>query len=183
MRLLLKQYRFLTIVMAATLSLLILRPATGLAILRLAERNFVSFVVILTPVFVLVGLMDTWIDRQTIVRLMGNRSGPRGAVLALMIGAITAVPSYALLPMAGILLRKGSRISNVLIFVCSSSSIRIPLLLFEASSLGIGFTLVRLAANMVGIFLIALITNKLLSNAEQEQIYQNAARTDHQVIG
>lgn len=53
----------------------------------------------------------------------------------------TAVPLYALLPVAGVLLKKGCRVSNVLIFLCTSASIRIPLLFFEISSLGAPFTL------------------------------------------
>ena len=54
----------------------------------------------------------------------------------------TAVPLYALLPVAGVLLKKGCRVSNVLIFLCASASIRIPLLFFEISSLGAPFTLI-----------------------------------------
>ena len=54
----------------------------------------------------------------------------------------TAVPLYALLPVAGVLLKEGCRVSNVLIFLCASTSIRIPLLFFEISSLGAPFTLI-----------------------------------------
>jgi uncharacterized membrane protein YraQ (UPF0718 family) len=46
------------------------------------------------------------------IRMMGNRSGLRGALIAFLLGTVTAVPLYALLPVAGTLLRKGSRIST-----------------------------------------------------------------------
>jgi hypothetical protein len=69
-------------------------------------------------------------------KIMGDKSGARGALVALLLGVVTAVPLYALMPVAGVLLKKGSKIRNVLIFLCASASIRIPLLLFEISSLG-----------------------------------------------
>lgn len=70
---------------------------------------------------------------------------------------ITAVPLYVLLPVAGALLKKGSRVSNVLIFLCTSVSIRIPLLFFEISSLGVSFTLIRFGLNLLVVFAIAFI--------------------------
>lgn len=63
--------------------------------------------------------------------MMGDRSGLSGMGISLLLGMLTAVPVYALLPIAGLLLKKGGRISNVLIFLCSSVSIRIPLLLLR----------------------------------------------------
>ena len=95
-------------------------------------------------------------------------------VVAILTGMITAVPLYALLPVAGVLLKKGSRISNVLLFLCTSTSIRIPLLLFEISSLGIQFTLIRFALNICVVIIIAFIVERLLSERDKELIYENA---------
>ena len=91
-----------------------------------------------------------------------------------MSGMITAVPLYALLPVAGVLLKKGSRVSNVLIFLCTSVSIRIPLLFFEISSLGVSFTLIRFGLNLLVVFAIAFIIEKLLSDQDKKTIYENA---------
>lgn len=128
----------------------------------------------LTPIFVCIGLMDIWIERDTMIKLMGEKSGFRGVFIALLLGVITAIPLYALLPVAGVLLKKGSRISNVLLFLCSSASIRIPLLLFEISSLGWRFTFVRFGLNIIVVFAIAFIIEKLLTDADKKAIYENA---------
>ena len=90
-----------------------------------------------------------------------------------MLGVATAVPLYALLPVAGVLLKKGSRISNVLLFLCASASIRIPLLLFEVSSLGWQFTFARFCLNIVVVFAIAFIIEKLLSDTDKKMIEEN----------
>ena len=113
--------------------MLFARPETGMTAFSFTERNFLNFVVMLAPVFILIGLMDVWIEREAMIRIMGSQSGLHGALLAFLLGTVTAVPLYALLPVAGVLLKKECRISNVLIFLCSSASVRVPLLLFEIS--------------------------------------------------
>lgn len=72
--------------------------------------------------------------------------------------------------MAGTLLKKGANFSNVLIFIGAWSTTKIPLLLFEASSLGWEFTIVRLIINIVGILVIANITNKMLNKEDKDEI-------------
>ena len=173
-----KKYKLLFAVFAISLSVFIIRPETGITALCFTGRNIINFVVILVPVFILIGLMDVWITRETMIRLMGNRSGLHGALLAFLLGAVTAVPIYALLPVAGILLKKGCRVSNVLIFLCSSAGVRLPLLLFEISSLGWKFTMVRFSANIIAVFAIAFITNGILSATDKEQIYENASKQE-----
>ena len=125
--------------------------------------NFLNFLFMLTPIFICIGLMDVWIDRETMIKIMGEKSGFRGVLVALLLGVITAVHLYALLPVAGVLLKKGSKVSNVLIFLNSSASIRIPLLLFEISSLGWQFTFARFGLNIIVVFIIAFIIEKMLS--------------------
>lgn len=149
-------------------------PQIGKTALVFSVKNVINFLFILTPVFVCIGLMDVWVEREKMIRIMGADSGIKGIVVAMLSGMITAVPLYALLPVAGVLLKKGSRISNVLIFLCASASIRIPLLFFEISSLGAPFTLSRFGLNLLVVFAIAFIIEKLLSDQDKKTIYENA---------
>lgn len=173
MKKLIKKYWLLTAVIATNLITLIFYPQTGIDALSFTGKNFFNFLFILTPIFICIGLMDVWIERDTMIRIMGEKSGFKGVLVALLLGVITAVPLYALLPVACVLLKKGSRISNVLIFLCSSASIRIPLLLFEISSLGWQFTFARFGLNIVVVFAIAFIIEKMLSEADKKAIYEN----------
>ena len=173
MKKVIRKYKFLIAVLALNLLILAVSPKTGIAAFCFTQRYLLNFVLILTPIFILIGLMDVWVERELMIRIMGNRSGLRGALIAFLLGSVTAVPLYALLPVAGVLLRKGSRISNVLIFLCSSASVRVPLLLFEVSSLGWKFTLVRFAANIVVVFAIAIIIDRILSTKDKEHIYES----------
>ena len=87
--------------------------------------------------FLCVGLMDVWVEKEKMIKIIGEKSGLTGKVLSLFMGMLTAVPIYALLPIAGLLMKKGRQdFQRTAIFLCSSVSIRIPLLLFETSALG-----------------------------------------------
>jgi len=174
MKKLLKKYWFLSAVIVVNLIVLFFQTQTGINAMRFTGRNTLNFLFMLTPIFICIGLMDVWIERDAMIKIMGENSGFKGILVALMLGVVTAVPLYALLPVAGVLLKKGSRISNVLLFLCASASIRIPLLLFEVSSLGWQFTAIRLGLNVVVVFAIAFIIDKLLSDADKEMIYKNA---------
>lgn len=171
-----RKYRFLSIVLSVNLILLFLEPETGQQSLSFTAKNFISFLFMLTPVFVCIGLLDEWVDRDTMIKIMGEKSGIKGILIAFFFGIITAVPFYALLPIAAVLIKKRSRLSNVLIFICSSASIRIPLLLFEVSSMGFQFMLVRLILNICVVFIISFLIDMLLNNKDKDEIYHNAAK-------
>ena len=130
----------------------------------------------LVPIFVCMGLMDVWIERETMVRIMGEKSGLKGALIAIAFGMLTAVPIYALLPIVGLLLKKGCRLSNVLLFLCASEDIRIPLLLFEMSSFGWQFTFLRFGLNFVAVVVFSLAIERILTKADKQGIYDNVPR-------
>lgn len=174
MKKLLKKYWFLAAVIIVNLAVLIFQPQMGITALRFTGKNFLNFLFMLTPIFICIGLMDIWIERDTMIKIMGKKSGVGGVLVALLLGVVTAVPLYALLPVAGVLLKKGSQIFNVLLFLCASASIRIPLLLFEISSLGFWFTFVRFGLNIMVVFAISFIIERLLSDTDKQAIYENA---------
>jgi len=101
---------------------------------------------------------------------MGENSGFIGVAIAFFLGSAAAGPLYAAFPVAGILLKKGSKLSNVLIFIGAWSTTKIPLLLFEASSLGWKFMVLRFVINIPGIALIAYLTEKFIKTEKPAYI-------------
>lgn len=133
--------------------------------------SFMEMVMVLPPVFILLGLLDVWVKRETMVKMMGKGSGMTGILLAFLLGSAAAGPLYAAFPVALILLRKGSSFRNVLIFIGAWSTTKIPLLLFEAASMGLTFTLIRFSLNIIGILGIAWISEKVLGQKELDAIH------------
>jgi uncharacterized membrane protein YraQ (UPF0718 family) len=95
-----RKYWFITLAVLLTAGALLFYPQTGMTALSFSGRNFLNFLFMLTPIFICIGLMDVWIERDTMVKIMGEKAGFRGVIIALLLGMITAVPLYALLPVA-----------------------------------------------------------------------------------
>ncbi|GAB1410052.1 hypothetical protein MASR1M90_12060 [Desulfovibrionales bacterium] len=125
----------------------------------LAWNNVLEMLSFLPPIFVLLGLLDVWIDRETMMKYMENNSGLRGNLLAFILGSAAAGPLYAAFPMAGVMLKKSASMMNVFIFIGAWSTTKVPLIMFETATLGFRFMILRLGFNIVGIIIIAKILN------------------------
>lgn len=68
-------------------------------------------------------------------------------------------------------MKKGVKLTNILIFIGAWLTTKIPMFLFELSSLGSKFAITRLIVNIPGILLIAYIIDHLLSEEEKVKIY------------
>ena len=152
-----KRYKIFLFFSGVSVALLFLTPATGWKALDLTWDNTLEMLSFLPPIFVLLGLLDVWVDRETMMQYMGDNSGLRGSLLAFILGSAAAGPLYAAFPMAGILIKKGARILNVFIFIGAWSTTKIPLIMFETATLGFRFMALRLVFNIVGIIIIAKI--------------------------
>lgn len=170
-----KRYRFFIILLVINTVIIVVKPDIGLKSLQLTKSNALEMLSILPPVFILLGLLDVWVKRETMIKFMGEKSGIIGVLLAFLLGSAAAGPLYAAFPVAAVLLKKGSKFSNVLIMIGAWSTTKIPLLLFEASSMGIKFMITRFILNIFGIAIIAYTVEKLLSKREIDKIYNNAA--------
>lgn len=166
-----KRYGTFFILLAAGLAAGFAFPAIGQKTLTNTLGSFKEMLSVLPPIFILLGLLDVWVDRATMMKYTGKGSGLKGALIAFLLGSAAAGPLYAAFPFAAIMLKKGSSLTNVLIFVGAWSTTKIPLLAFEAASMGLKFMLVRLALSLIGIPLIAFITEKTLNQQQQDEIY------------
>ncbi|NLI96050.1 MAG: permease, partial [Synergistaceae bacterium] len=102
--------------------------------------------------------------------LIGEKSGLLGAGLSIFLGAFAAGPLYLAFPIAETLLRKGTGLFNVFLFVGAWSTMKIPMLMFEMQSLGLKFAFVRYAMSALGIFWIAWAVEKALGEKGQREL-------------
>jgi uncharacterized membrane protein YraQ (UPF0718 family) len=169
-----KRYKVFIILAALNLVIGLISPEIGLKSISLTKSNVLEMLSIIPPVFVLLGLLDVWVKRETMVKYMGKGSGMVGVLIAFFIGSAAAGPLYAAFPVAGVLLRKGSSVTNVYIMLGAWSTTKIPLLLFEASSMGLKFTGIRFGMSIIGITVIAVLMEKLLPQEEKDEMVRRA---------
>ncbi len=137
-----------------------------------------TMLLVLPPIFLLLGLLDVWVPRATMIRFMGSGSGIKGPLIAFALGSAAAGPLYGAFPVAAMLMKKGASFTNILIFIGAWSTTKIPMLLFEMQALGYRFALSRLAIDIVGIVLIALALKAVVPQKEVDRIYRQAMMMD-----
>lgn len=137
--------------------------------------SFKEMVLVLPPIFILLGLLDVWVHKDVMITHMGPESGIRGIILAFFLGSAAAGPLYGAFPVAAILMKKGARFRNVLIFIGAWSTTKIPMFLFEMASLGKTFAITRLLVDIPGIIIIAWIIEKIMNKDEIEDIYNKVS--------
>lgn len=167
----LKRYRVFLILFTINLVISLVMPEIGLTTFSNTAGNIKEMISVIPPIFILLGLLDVWVDRATMIKYTGKSSGIKGILISFLLGSAAAGPLYAAFPVATVMLKKGSSIFNVLVFLGAWSTTKIPLLTFEAASLGMRFMLTRLALSVIGILVIALLTDKTLTDEEREEIY------------
>ena len=146
----------------------------GLAAIDTVGFSFKEMMMVLPPIFVLLGLLDVWVPKDTMVKFMGEGSGIIGILLAFLLGSAAAGPLYGAFPVASVFMKKGVKFTNILIFIGAWSTTKLPLILFELAAMGPQFTLTRFMVNIPGILLIAYIVRKSLSEKDIEVMYANA---------
>jgi uncharacterized membrane protein YraQ (UPF0718 family) len=167
----LKRYRLVIITLIIVTIITLINREIGLAAIKITGYSLKEMLTIIPPIFILLGLLDVWIPRETMIKYMGEHSGIRGIILAFIIGSAAAGPLYAAFPVAAVFMRKGVKFSNVLIFIGAWSTTKIPMFLFEMSSLGAKFAVTRLLIDIPGIIIIAYILTKMVSEKEIHDIY------------
>ncbi|MCX7827803.1 MAG: permease [Thermanaerothrix sp.] len=163
MRKALTRYRFFLVVAFAVAAIWIYKPSIGASALRLSAQNLLEMLSVIPPIFVLLGLLDVWVDRSTMIRFTGHGSGLRGVLVSFLLGSAAAGPLYAAFPVAEVMMAKGASLFNVLVFLGAWSTTKVPLLMFEMANLGYKFALVRLAMSVAGIVLMARLISFMLA--------------------
>lgn len=146
----------------------------ALSALSSASFQFLSMLKIVPPIFLLIGLLDIWVPRETMMKLMGEDSGILGILIAFIIGTMSAGPLVGAFPVAQIMLKKGARYSNVLFFLMIWASAKLPILFFQATTLGLTFTLI-VNITLIVVYLVGTkVIEGLLKPHEKAQIYKLA---------
>jgi uncharacterized membrane protein YraQ (UPF0718 family) len=178
MKTLLRRYAAVLVTAAGFMVFLLLLPSYRTKAVEIISFQAETMLLVIPPIFVLLGLLDVWVPREQMVRYMGPGSGVKGGILAFLLGSFAAGPLYGAFPVAAVLMKKGAGFSNIMIFIGAWSTTKVPMLLFESSALGVRFTLSRLAIDIVGIIVIAMAIKALLPKKEIENLYRRAEKID-----
>ncbi len=129
---------------------------------------FVDMIIFLPFIFILIGLIDVWIPREKIENHIGNGSGLKGSFLIILFAMLQAGPLYGAFPISYLLWKKGCSIRNIFIYLGAFSTIKLPMLVFEVSFLGLNFSLIRSIITLPVFILIAWLMELYLKDKNFE---------------
>jgi len=118
---------------------------------------------ILPGAFILIGLFEVWVKRETVERHLGEESGIRGYIWAILLAGTTVGGIYIAFPIAYSLFNKGARLSVIFTYLGAAAICRVPMSIFEASFLGIKFTAIRLLVSLPLIIVTSMLLGKYLT--------------------
>jgi len=135
--------------------------------------NFLSFLAdmlkILPFAFVLIGLFEVWIKREAVEKHLGDESGIMGYIWAILLAGTIVGGLYVALPIANSLFNKGAKLSIVFTYIGAAAIARVPMTVFEASFVGVKFTLIRLLVSLP----LVIVTSIALGNYLTKKNYRN----------
>jgi len=132
-------------------------------------RDFsVEMLKILPCAFILIGLFEVWVKRETVEKHFGEKSGIRGYIWAVLLAGTTVGGLYVAFPVAYSLYSKGAKLSVIFTYIGASAICRVPMTIFEASFLGIKFTAIRLLVSLT----LVIVTSILLGNYLTKRNYK-----------
>jgi len=170
-----KRYSFFLIAFLMTLIITLINKDIGLNSFDIAFSSFKQMVSVVPPIMLMLGLMDVWVPRETMMKYMGDNSGFTGIFLAILIGSVAAGPMYAAFPFTTVLLRKGVKFSNIIIFMNAWCVTKISTLIFELTALGFEFTFARFLINLPGVIIMGYLVEALMPKNELDRLYANNA--------
>lgn len=130
----------------------------------------VSLVKIIPCAFILVGLFEVWVKREVIEKHLGKESGILGYFWAILLGGVTIGPMLVALPVAQALHKKGASMRVIFTYLGASATCRIPMTIFEATCVGVKFTIVRYAVSIPLLIIFAAVYGRLLDNRNYDKL-------------
>ena len=138
-------------------------------------HNFTSFAVemfkILPGAFILIGLFEVWVKRETVEKHLGEKSGFKGYLWVILLSGTLVGGLYLAFPVAYSLYSKGAKLSVIFTYLGAAAICRVPMTVFEASFLGIKFTVIRWLVSLP----LVIITSMLLGNYLARRGYKLSA--------
>ena len=107
---LIKRYRLFLALLLINIFLIIFFRDIGIKTVGIAKSNLLDMLSVLPPIFILIGLLDSWVKRETMVKYMGKGSGIVGILLGFFIGSAAAGPLNGHFPVAEDNIKKGRQL-------------------------------------------------------------------------
>ncbi len=141
----------------------------GVGIFENFYSFFLTMIKFIPAVFLLIGLFDVWVEKELIEKHLGEDSGFMAYLWALILASTTVGGLYVAFPLAAAIYKKGASPRIIFTYLGAAAVCRIPMTLFEASYVGVKFTVLRWVISIPLIIFSSILLEKLISG-EMEKL-------------
>jgi uncharacterized membrane protein YraQ (UPF0718 family) len=111
---------------------------------------------------------EVWVKQETVSHYLGKRAGLKGHLWAIVLAGMVVGPLYVSFPLAYAIMQKGARMGVVFTYIGASVICRIPMAIFEASFLGLKFTVIRFSVSLPMVLITSIAVEKLFEHHQKE---------------
>lgn len=146
--------------------------ATGNPLGERVARSMLAFgptmLAVLPAAFVIIGLFEIWVPRAVVERHVGKDRGILSYIWAVVLAGTTVGGIYVSFPVALALRHKGAGMGFIMAYISLSGVARIPMTVFELSTLGPAFTIIRYAVSVPLVVIVSHLWGKRLEGRGYE---------------
>lgn len=125
--------------------------------LKKAWKSFENILPQLLEILIIIGILLSILQPETISRLVGAESGWFGMVIASLIGSITLLPGFVAFPLASALLKSGGGFMQIAVFISTLMMVGIVTIPIEVKYFGKKATILRNISAFLFSYIVAII--------------------------
>lgn len=141
-------------------------PERAITALDSGGDLLLSVALLVIAVMGLVGLVQVWISRDLVARMLGEESGPKALIIATVCGTLLIGPPYIIFPLLMAIRRQGARWAVVAI-VLAAYAVKLPMIPLEVGFLGWPFSLGRSVLTLLFAIPTGLLVERAMANTNK----------------
>lgn len=138
------------------------KQKTALA-LRKSWNSFLTVLPQFLAILIIVGVLLACLDAKTLQSIMGSKSGLKGMILASIVGSITIIPVFTVLPIASELIKNGAGLMQIAVFISTLTTVGFATMPLEIKYFGRKVTFLRNILAYLFSFFVAFFIGVLLT--------------------
>ena len=166
----LRDYILLGAIIIVAVIILLIFPDRIDAVTNTSWAYFTEMIMILPAIMLIMGLFAIWVSKEMVIKYLGRTSGIKGIFLSILLGALPTGPLYVAFPIATVLIKKGARISNIIIFLSAWACIKIPQEMMELQFLGVKFMASRLILSIIFVTIMGISIERIIEWSDKGRI-------------
>ena len=131
--------------------------------LKKAWKSFVNILPKLLGIVSAVGIIITFLNPETIGKLIGDSSGWSGVILAAIVGSVTLIPGFVAIPTAAMLLQNGAGYMQLGAFISTLMMVGLVTIPMEIEYFGKKVAILRNTLAFCFSLIVAVIIGKVIT--------------------